>query len=82
MVNLCADRRNSVGNQSPITRHFLVRHHHAFAHRRVLTQYCFNLAQFNPKATNLDLVIRASQEFYDAVFLIPREISRAEHSGA
>ena len=50
--------------------------HNGLLHRRVPAQGSFDLPQFNPEPTNLDLVINAAQKLNVAIRQITRQVTR------
>ena len=52
-----------IGHQPLLARHVIARQHHSLAYSRILSQPCLNLAYFNSKTANLDLIIIPAGNF-------------------
>ena len=64
-----------------ITRHVLAGHHDTVAHAGYGTDGVLDLAQFDPEAAHLHLVIRTSKEFDASVGVPAHEIAGPVHAG-
>src|SRR4051794_16217595 len=60
-------RGDNVANQTLLTRHILAHEHDSLAHSFVRHQRTFDLAKLDAIATNLDLLIAASEKLHLAV---------------
>src|SRR4051794_12325363 len=63
-----------IGNQSLVPRRIFPSHYHREAHRRMLTEHGFDLAQFNAEATDLDLEVQSAQKLKVAIGQVACEI--------
>ncbi len=69
--------RNDVGHQPRIAGRVLAQQHHRLAHLRLLGQGRLDLAQFDAKAAQLDLLIDAAEILEFAIWQTTREIAGA-----
>ena len=69
--------RGNIGQEFLVTGHILAGHHHRLAHRRVLAEHGLDLAQFDPNAPNLHLVIAPVQELDVAIREVTAEVPGA-----
>src|SRR5205823_6862512 len=64
-----------IGDQPLIAGHVLPYHHYTFAHLSILSQYHFNLAEFDAVAAYLHLLIDTSHKLQAAIRTIVSQIS-------
>src|SRR5271166_5009010 len=73
--------RDDVGYQSPLTRPVFTNDYDGTFHTRMSGQGRFDLSQFNAEASNLYLVIAASEELDVSIRKVARHIAGAIHPG-
>src|SRR5690349_6357643 len=64
-----------IGNQAYGSRRVLAGQHDRFPYRWMQFQRCLDLTQFDPKAAQFDLVIKATKELKCTIRTIARQIS-------
>src|SRR5450830_1170976 len=69
-----------VGHQTFFSWHILPGQHHSFSYAFACPQFGLNLAQLDAKASDLDLMVVASQEFNVAIGQISPKIPRLVHT--
>ncbi|ESU50354.1 hypothetical protein P376_1666 [Streptomyces sp. HCCB10043] len=77
-----AGRGHRVGDEALLARLVLMHDDRRPGDRRVLVQRPFDLAEFDPKAADLDLVVDAVEEFQVAVGVPADEVASAVHAPA
>src|ERR1044071_4861682 len=60
-------RRHHIGDQTSFTAFVLIPDHDAGSHQRMLGKDCCHLSWFYTHATNLDLIVKASEDFKCAI---------------
>src|SRR6185503_20612665 len=74
-VRRCSRCAHQVRHQPLVSRHILAHHYHHISHFRVLTEHCFDLAQLDPEAPHLHLLVHSSQILQLSIVPVPHLVS-------
>src|SRR3984893_15121254 len=74
--------RLEISHQYFFARRLFTRSDYTLRHRWMLSQHCFNLAQFNPETTNFYLVVDAAEIFNIATWQMPCQVAGTIEGGS
>src|ERR1700730_6357351 len=74
--------RLEISHKDFFARRIFTRNDHALRNSWVLSEHCFNLAQFNPETTNFYLVVDAAEIFNIATRQMPCQVAGTIEGGS